>query len=93
MSEDTKNRFQWTKEIGQMNIVSMFAMIIITNVIVGGLIGYFLDKITFQNKVLFIVFLILGIISGMNQGIRELLKVARKIEKDEERQKKAKNGD
>jgi F0F1-type ATP synthase assembly protein I len=70
----------------------MFAIIVLSNVLVGGLIGYYLDRWTFKNKVLFVIFLAAGIVSGLNQAIRELLKEARKIEEEEKHKQQERLG-
>lgn len=80
MSKESLKKPNLIKELRQVNVLYMFAITIIANVLVGGMIGYFLDKHTFKNRVLFVVFLALGIASGFYQGIRELMKEAKKIE-------------
>ncbi len=67
------------------NIVFNFGVTVISNVLVGGLIGYYLDKWTFNNKVLLIVFLFLGIVSGMYNGMRLLLEEAKKADDEKNR--------
>jgi ATP synthase protein I len=62
------------------NIVLDFGVTVISNVVVGGIIGYYLDKWTFNNKVLLVIFLFLGIVAGMYNGMRVLLKEAKKDE-------------
>ncbi len=64
------------------NIVVEFGVTVISNVVVGGLIGYYLDLWTFNNRVLLIVFLFLGIASGMYNGIKLLLKEEKRKEND-----------
>ncbi len=64
------------------NIVLDFGVTVVSNVVVGGIIGYYLDKWTFNNKVLMMIFLFLGIVSGMYNGMRLLLKEAKKDEKN-----------
>ncbi len=80
MNKESLKKPNLIKELRQVNVLYMFAITIIANVLVGGMIGYFLDKHTFKNRVLFVVFLALGIASGFYQGIRELMKEAKKIE-------------
>ncbi len=69
------------------NVVFDFGVTIASNVLVGGLIGYYLDKWTFNNKVLLVVFLFLGIASGMYNGMRMLLKEAKREDEDDKRNK------
>ncbi len=75
------------------NVVIDFGVTVISNVVVGGLIGYYLDKWTFRNKILLIVFLFLGTIAGMYNGMRVLLKEAEKAEKTEKEKKKEEKKD
>ena len=69
------------KDFIKLNLVLVFGVEVISNIGVAGLIGYFLDKWTFNNKVLFIIFLFLGVASGLYNGIKDLLKEAEKYEK------------
>ena len=80
MSRDIDKKPDLVKGLRHVNILYMFAVTIIANILVGGVIGYFLDKHTFKNRVLFVIFLVLGIASGLYQGIRELLKEVQRIE-------------
>ncbi len=75
------------------NVVIDFGVTVISNVVVGGLIGYYLDKWTFRNKILLVVFLFLGTIAGMYNGMRVLLKEAEKAEKTEKEKKKEEKKD
>ncbi len=74
-------RFRGIREFVKLNLVMVFGVVVISNIFVAGLIGYLIDKWTFNNKVIFIIFLFLGVISGIYNGIRELLKEAEKYEK------------
>ncbi|HXS96919.1 MAG TPA: AtpZ/AtpI family protein [Candidatus Limnocylindrales bacterium] len=49
------------------------ALLLPISVLVGYVIGYFLDKL-FHTHFLYIVFLLIGVASGLIQVIRELLK-------------------
>ena len=69
------------KDFAKLNLVLVFGVEVISNIAVAGLIGYFLDKWTFNNKVLFVIFLFLGVASGLYNGIKDLLKEAEKYEK------------
>lgn len=83
MAEDRKNKQKLNpKEYVQLfkktNIITSFGITVVSNIAVGGIIGYYLDKWTFNNKILLVVFLLLGIISGMYSGIKLLMKEAEK---------------
>ena len=75
------------------NVVIDFGVTVISNVVVGGVIGYYLDKWTFRNKILLVVFLFLGTIAGMYNGMRVLLKEAEKAEKTEKEKEKEEKKD
>ncbi len=83
MAEDRKDRQKVnSKEYIQLfkktNIIASFGITVVSNVAIGGLIGYYLDKWTFNNKVLLLIFLVLGIFSGMYNGIKLLMKEVEK---------------
>jgi len=80
MSEESEKKPNPFKELRHLNILYVFGITIIANTFVGGAIGYFLDKYTFKNRVLLVIFLVLGIASGLYQGILGLLKEAREME-------------
>lgn len=88
MDQDRKNKkvaHDLVNVIKSANVVTSFIAVIISNIVIGGLLGYYLDKWTFNNKILFILFLFLGVISGIYNGIRYLLK---EVEKIDEKNKK-----
>jgi len=62
------------KDFGKYNMVVNFVATLLANIFVGALIGYYLDKWTFNNRALFVVFILLGIFSGFYNGFRILLK-------------------
>lgn len=78
------------RDFVKLNLVIVFGVVVISNIFVAGLIGYLIDKWTFNNKVIFIIFLFIGVISGIYNGIRELLREAERYEKLD---KKDGNGD
>ncbi len=90
MAEDRKNKQkvnskEYIQLFGRTNIITSFGITVLSNIAIGGLIGYYLDKWTFNNKVLLLIFLVLGIVSGMYNGIRLLLK---EVEKEDGKKKK-----
>jgi len=76
MKEEKKNNI--VSDLKKMNIVPLFGFTVFANVVVAGLIGYFIDKFTFNNRIIFIVFLFFGMISGIYNGIKEILKESKK---------------
>ncbi|MGQ9856141.1 MAG: AtpZ/AtpI family protein [Fervidobacterium sp.] len=75
------------KELSQLNLISTLGFTIISNVIVGYVIGAFLDRLFNLEKILTVVFLIIGTISGIYNGIRFVMKAGGydKIDKDKDR--------
>ncbi len=58
-----------------------FGITVVSNILVGTLLGYYIDKWTFDNKVLFVIFIFLGVASGLYNGFKFLLKEAEKYDK------------
>jgi len=69
------------KDLNKYSVVLNFGVTVISNIIVGTLIGYYIDKWTFKNGVFLIVFVLLGIASGLYNGFKYLLKEADKYDK------------
>jgi len=80
MKKRGRNDLKYFTGIG---IVIQFGVVVISNIFVAGIIGYFLDKWTFKNKAFLILFLFLGIVSGLYHGIRYLIKEAERYENRE----------
>lgn len=80
MKKKEKDGLKYFAGIG---IVIQFGVVVISNIFVAGVIGYFLDRWTFKNRLILILFLFLGVASGLYQGIRYLIKEAEKYEKQE----------
>ncbi len=83
--KDNLNSEEHVEIFKKTNIITSFTVNVLSNILVGGFLGYYIDKWTFNNKIIFIIFLFLGIISGMYNGIKMLLKEAEKA--DEKRNK------
>ncbi len=81
--ESVDKKINLPDELKKLNMIPYFGFAVISNLIVAGLIGYYLDKFTFKNNVIFIVFLCLGLISGIYNGIKEMLKEIQIQEKKE----------
>ena len=73
------------KEISKLGMVMNFGIIVVSNVTVAAFIGYYLDKVTLNNKLILVIFLFLGIISGMYNGVRYLMKELKKLEEKAKR--------
>ncbi|ACR78950.1 MULTISPECIES: AtpZ/AtpI family protein [Kosmotoga] len=69
------------RQLNAINMVFQFGIVVISNILVGGLLGYLTDKYLFHNKIWLVIFLFLGTISGIYQGIRYLMKEAEKYER------------
>ncbi|WGS64103.1 AtpZ/AtpI family protein [Marinitoga aeolica] len=72
-----KNHKIDVKIFANLNLILFFALTVLANIFIGYLIGYGLSSLT-NNDIWKIVFLFLGIISGLYNGIMELLKEAEK---------------
>ncbi|MDI3472765.1 MAG: synthase protein [Thermotogaceae bacterium] len=77
MNEKKRNDLKYFTGIG---IVIQFGVVVISNILVAAVIGYYLDRWTFKNKLFLIIFLFLGVASGLYQGIRYLMKEAKRYE-------------
>jgi F0F1-type ATP synthase assembly protein I len=69
MKPKREGETQWQ----QFSRYSSLAMLLPSSVLVGYLMGYFLDKL-FGTHFLYLVFLFLGIAAGLTSFIREALK-------------------
>lgn len=76
------------KIFNQLNLVLMFGLTVISNIFVGLGIGWVLDKI-FNQSFWMIIFMFLGIASGLYFGIKELLREAEKYDKAQNSSKKS----
>ncbi len=85
-----KDKVNIPNELKKMNLIPYFGFTVFANMAVAGLIGYYLDKWTFDNNILFIIFLFFGMLSGIYNGIKEILKESKLYEekkKSEDNQK------
>ncbi|HOO33384.1 MAG TPA: AtpZ/AtpI family protein [Thermotogota bacterium] len=80
MNKTAKEKINIPNELKKMNLIPYFGFTVFANMAVAGLMGYYLDKWTFNNKILFILFLFFGMISGIYNGIKEILKESRLYE-------------
>ncbi len=69
------------KDFAKFNLITVFGFTVVANVAVAAFLGWLIDKWTFNNKVIFVIFLFLGVISGVYNGIRDLLKEAERYER------------
>lgn len=67
--------------LSKYGIVLNFGITVISNMLVGFFIGYYLDRWTFNNKLLLVIFVLLGTASGLYNGFKYLLKEAEKYDK------------
>ncbi|ODN31176.1 AtpZ/AtpI family protein [Fervidobacterium thailandense] len=84
------------KDITKLSTFSSFGFIIISNVLVGVIIGAFLDNVFGTKRILLVIFLILGIASGLYNGFKYLLSEIRKLEasgKDQQLQERSTGDD
>jgi len=89
MSQE-KEKINIPKELKRLNLIPYFGFTVFANMAVSGIIGYYLDKWTFDNQIIFILALFFGMISGIYNGIKELLKESKQYEeKNEKKQENA----
>jgi len=91
--EKKKSGREWVDSVNQLKVLSQFGFVVFANVAVCGFIGYWLDRWTFHNRILFIISLFFGILSGLVNGIRELLKEVRLLEEAEKKKKERQKND
>ncbi len=72
---------RWIRQVGHLGMILQFGMITLSNVFVGGLIGYLLVRYTSLGRGWVVPFLMLGVFSGLISGIKFLLKEASKDER------------
>lgn len=82
-----KEKINLPNELKKMNLIPYFGFTVFANMAVSALIGYYIDKWTFDNKVIFICSLFFGIISGLYNGIKELVKESKQYEEKSEKEK------
>ncbi len=91
MSDKEKEKKQsdtLPNEMKKLNIIPFFGFTVFANTAVAGLIGYYIDKWTFDNNIILIISLIFGMISGLYNGIKELLKESKIYEEKEHKKEK-----
>ena len=69
------------KDLIKLNLVTAFGVTVVSNILIAGLLGYWIDKLTSKDHVFLVIFLFIGVISGLYNGIRQLLKEAERYEK------------
>jgi hypothetical protein len=74
-----------SRELKKLNLIPYFGFTVFANMAVSGLIGYYLDKWTFDNKIIFIIFLFFGMATGIYNGIKELVKESKQYEEKSEK--------
>lgn len=75
------------KDLSKLGTFSSFGFIIISNVLIGIIIGAFLDNLFDTKRILLVIFLMLGVASGIYNGFRYLFSEIKKMETDEKAQK------
>ncbi|SHH29244.1 AtpZ/AtpI family protein [Thermosipho atlanticus] len=69
------------KEIVKLNLVLVFGTTVLGNIIVGYFLGRIFDWLFKTEKLFVIIFLFFGAISGIYNGVKQLLKEVERIEK------------
>lgn len=73
------------QNLGKYSIVLNFGVTVISNIAVGAFLGYYIDKWTLKNGVILIVFVLLGVASGLYNGFKYLLKEADKYDRHDKK--------
>ncbi|MBO8160889.1 MAG: AtpZ/AtpI family protein [Thermosipho sp. (in: Bacteria)] len=68
------------KEIVKLNLVLVFGATILGNIFVGYLLGKLFDWLFNTENIFLIIFLFFGAVSGLYNGIRQLLKEVERLE-------------
>ncbi len=71
--------------LSKYSIILNFGVTVLSNIAVGAFIGYYIDKWTLKNGVIFVVFILLGIASGLYNGFKYLLREADKYDKHDKK--------
>ena len=69
------------RNLRNLNLVITFGLIVLSNIFVAGLLGYYIDKWTFKNHLIFIIFLFLGVGSGLYNGVKYLIREVDKLDR------------
>lgn len=64
---------------------SVLGLHLVTHTVVGGAMGYFLDRWLDTKPTLFMIFLVLGIIAGFRSMIQDARKMLRKLKETDRR--------
>ncbi|MFP4460756.1 MAG: AtpZ/AtpI family protein [Thermotogota bacterium] len=75
-----KEKINLPNEFKKLNLIPYFGFTVFANMAVSGLIGYYIDKWTFDNKIIFIISLFFGMVSGIYNGIKELVRESKQYE-------------
>ena len=73
-------------EFKKLNLIPYFGFTVFANMAVSGIIGFYLDKWTFDNKIIFIISLFFGMVTGIYNGIKELVKESKQYEEKSEKE-------
>ncbi len=71
--------------LSKYSIVLNFGVTVISNIAVGAFLGYYIDRWTTKNGVILIIFVLLGVASGLYNGFKYLLKEADKYDKHDKK--------
>jgi F0F1-type ATP synthase assembly protein I len=78
MEKKKESKTDWTA----LSSLYQFAIVILSNIMVMGFIGYLLYRFAGMGKIWISFFLLFGALAGIYNGIRYLLKEAEKYDRD-----------
>lgn len=73
----------FVRDLSKLNTFASFGFIIVSNILVGAILGAFLDGVFNTKKIIFVVFLLLGVASGLYNGFKYLFHEIEKLQREE----------
>lgn len=82
-----QERRERAKQLGSVILVSQLGLTMVGSILLGLLIGFYLDKWLDTKPVFIIIFILLGVVGGGYQAYRQIMETVQPNEKDELRKK------
>lgn len=81
MNNNKRKKLGIGKELTKLNLISGIGFTIISNLLVGYILGAFLDNLFTTRRIFKIIFIFIGTLSGIYNGIRYVLKEIERYDK------------
>ena len=78
-----QERRERAKQLGSVILVSQLGLTMVGSILLGLLIGFYLDKWLNTKPVFIIIFILLGVVGGGYQAYRQIMETIKTDEKDE----------